>query len=211
MSDTPCIRVMIVDDQAMVRRGLALVVGGFEDMTLVSEAANAQEAITRALEIKPDVILMDLIMPQTNGIEAARTILEQTPDVRILALTSFADRELVESAMQVGMIGYMLKDSSVDELADAIRAAYRSKPTIAWEAAKVLIGSPKAADVELSEREQAILALMANGLTNRQVALQLAISPYTVNAHVRSIFTKLNVNSRTEAVLVGIQKGIISK
>jgi DNA-binding NarL/FixJ family response regulator len=204
------IRVMIVDDQIMVRRGLALLVESFDDMELVAEASNAPDAITLSADTKPDVILMDLMMPDVSGTEAARAILKAQPGTRIVALTSYTESKLVEGALQAGVIGYLLKDASVDDLASAIRAAYESKPTIAWEAAKALIDTVREPVIDLSERESAVLALMARGLTNRQIAERLAISPFTVNAHIRSIFNKLGVNSRTEAVSRALQKGLIS-
>ncbi|GAB4471800.1 MAG: response regulator transcription factor [Anaerolineae bacterium] len=205
------IRVMIVDDQHVVRRGLSLLIAGFEDMMLVGEASGGREAVALCASARPDIVLMDMVMPDLDGVAATRTILEAYPDVRVVALTSFTDRELIQDALRAGVVGYLLKDASVDELAEAIRSAYQGRPVVAWKATQALIEpqtSPAPPDV-LTDREHEVLSLMVEGLTNRQIAARLAISPYTVNAHVRSIFSKLGVSSRAEAVSHAIQAGLI--
>jgi DNA-binding NarL/FixJ family response regulator len=203
---------MIVDDQEMVRRGLALLVSGFDDMQLVAEAAGGAEAVEVCRAARPDVILMDLMMPEMNGVTAARAILEALPEVRIVALTSFISQELVRSAIEAGMIGYVLKDASVEELADAIRKAYRSKPAIMWEATRTLIGAAPAPppDFTLTPREREVLDLIVRGLTNRQIAAELGVSRFTVNAHVSRILSKMRVSTRTEAAAAAIQMGLVS-
>lgn len=213
MDEQSPIRVMIVDDQQMVRSGLALLIEGFDDIVLAGEAFSGTDAIEVCKQVQPDVVLMDLIMPGVDGITAAKSILSTQPDIRILALTSFVDSKLVQTALQAGMIGYLLKNSSVDELVDAIRKAYQSKPTLAWEATQALVETAtneSSETIVLTEREKEVLALMADGLTNRQISQAMSISINTVNAHVRNILSKLVVNSRTEAVSLAVREGLIT-
>ncbi len=206
------IRVMIVDDQHVVRRGLSLLIAGFDDMVLAAEASGGAEAVDLCASAKPDIVLMDMVMPGMDGVAATRAILELYPDIRVVALTSFIERELVQDALRAGVVGYLLKDASVDELAQAIRSAYLGRPVVAWKATQALVESqpsPAPADA-LTGREREVLSLMVEGLTNRQIAKRLEISPYTVNAHIRSIFSKLGVSSRAEAVSYAIQTGLIT-
>ncbi len=202
------IRVLVVDDHAVVRRGLATFLLASSDLLLAGEAGSGAEAVQLCGEVQPDVVLMDLVMPDMDGATATQQIRQRCPDVHVLVLTSFHDEDLVQRALQAGAIGYLLKNVSADQLADAIRAASAGRPTLAPEAAQVLIQAttqPKSHGPTLTIREREVLALMVRGLTNPQIAQQLAISRSTVKFHIGSILSKLGVPSRTEAVVVAIQ------
>ena len=207
MTEQP-IRVLVVDDHAVVRRGLATFLLASSDLLLAGEAGSGAEAVQLCGEVRPDVVLMDLVMPDMDGATATQQIRQRCPDVHVIALTSFHDENLVQRALQAGAIGYLLKNVSADQLADAIRAASAGRPTLAPEAAQVLIQAttqPRNHGPTLTVREREVLALMVRGLTNPQIAQQLAISRSTVKFHIRSILSKLGVSSRTEAVVVAVQ------
>jgi two-component system, NarL family, response regulator LiaR len=202
------IRVLVVDDHTMVRRGLATFLKVFDDLELAGEAANGQAAIQLCAEIKPDVVLMDMVMPDMDGAAATRLIRKLSPSIQVLALTSFKEEILVQSALQAGAIGYLLKDVSADELAQAIRAAYAGRSTLSPEAAQALVhavSQPPAPGIDLTEREREVLALMVEGLTNTQIAARLTVSPSTVKSHVSNILSKLGVASRSEAVALAVR------
>ena len=207
------IRVMLVDDHTMVRRGLATFLKAFDDLELAGEAENGQAAIHLCAKLQPDVILMDMVMPDMNGATATRTIRQQFPDVQVIALTSFKEEELVKSALEAGAIGYLLKDVSADELVRAIRPAHAGRATLSPEAAQVLVhaaSQPPAPGIDLTERERVVLALMIEGLNNTQIAGKLTVSPSTIKSHVSNILSKLGVTSRTEAVILALRNHIIS-
>ncbi len=211
MTETAPIRVLLVDDHDMVRRGLAVFLDTFDDLTLVGEAAGGQDAVRLAETVKPDVILMDLVMADLDGVAATRMIRQTHPDIQVIALTSFKDDELVRGALQAGAIGYLLKNASIDELARAIRAAKAGIPSLSIEATQVLIGSATRPALEhrLTEREREVLALLVEGLTNRQIAQRLTLSQSTVKYHVSSILAKLGAASRTEAVSLALQHRLV--
>ena len=207
------IRVMLVDDHAVVRSGLSAFLMAFDDFELVAEAESGVEAIRRCSQTHPDVVLMDLMMPDMDGASATRAIRERFPDVQILVLTSFKEDELVQDALQAGAIGYLLKSVSAKELAEAIRAAYAGKPTLSPEAAQVLIRSatwPRKRDYDLTPRELEVLSLLVSGMNNNEIAEKLVVSRSTVKFHVSSILSKLNVSSRTEAVALAIQQKLVT-
>ena len=206
------IRVMLVDDHAMVRRGLATFLKVFDDLVLAGEAENGADAVQLCAEVLPDVILMDMVMPVMDGVSAIRTIHQQFPTVQVIALTSFKEGELIKSALEAGAIGYLLKDVSADELAEAIRAAHSGHPTLSPEATQVLVqmvNQPPAPGLDLTERELEVLALMIEGSSNSQIALKLRVTSSTIKSHVSNILSKLGVSSRTEAVTVALRNRIV--
>jgi len=206
------IRVMLVDDHAVVRSGLAAFLLAYDDLELVGEAASGEEAVRLSQQLRPDVVLMDLVMPGMDGATATRAIRERCPQIQVIALTSFKERELVQGALEAGAIGYLLKNVTADELADAIRKAHAGRPTLAPEAAQALIQAtrePPAPGYDLTEREREVLALMVEGLSNPEIAERLVVSPSTVKFHVSNILSKLGVAGRTEAVVLAVQSGLV--
>ncbi len=206
------IRVMIVDDHAVVRSGLSAFLMAFPELEFVGEASDGAQALAIIPRAKPDVILMDLMMPVMDGAAATKAIRDRYPNIQVIALTSFKEQELVQGALQAGAIGYLLKDVSADDLANAIRAAHAGKPTLAPEAAQVLILSTRKTDQvggDLTEREREVLALLVEGLNNNEIADKLVVSRSTVKFHVSSILTKLGVTSRTEAVSVALKNKLV--
>jgi len=207
------IRVMIVDDHAMVRRGLATFLMVFDDMQLAGEADSGEAAIQLCAEVLPDVILMDMLLPVMDGAAATRVIRQQFPQVQVIALSSFKEGELIKKALEAGAIGYLLKNVSADELARAIRAADAGRATLSPEAAQTLVetaNQPLAPGLDLTEREREVLALMIEGLNNTQIAGRLTVSPSTIKSHVSSVLSKLGVASRTEAVSLALRNRIVS-
>ena len=212
MAESTQIRVMLVDDHAVVRSGLGAFLTAFDDLELVAEAGSGEEAVRLCEEAKPDVVMMDLVMPGMDGAAATKAIREKCPHIQIIALTSFKEEELVEGVLQAGAIGYLLKNVSADELADAIRAAHAGKPTLAPEAAQALIQStrkPQPPGYDLTERELEVLALMVEGLSNPEIAERLIVSRSTVKFHVSNILSKLGAASRTEAVSLALKRGLV--
>jgi two-component system, NarL family, response regulator LiaR len=213
MDNNAVIRVIIVDDHAIVRSGLANFLNAFDDLALVGETGSGAEAVDLCQQLHPDVVLMDLVMPDVNGIEATRLIQARFPDLPILILSSFDDEGRVADALEAGAIGYLLKNASIHDMAKAIRAAHEGKPTLSPEATQALIRSHarKSPAYELKAREQEILKLLAEGLTNPQIAEKLSLSVSTVKFYVSSILEKLNVETRTEAVAQAIQHHLIAE
>ena len=215
MSDAPFqpIRVMLVDDHTMVRRGLAIFLKVFDDLQLAGEAGSGEEALRRCAEIRPDVVLMDMVMPGMDGVATTRAIRQQFPQVQVIALTSFKEGQLIKNVLEAGAIGYLLKDVSADDLARAIRAAHDGRATLSPEAAQAMVqsaNSPPAPGLDLTERERGVLTLMIEGLNNTQIAVKLGVSPSTIKSHVSNILSKLGVASRTEAVTLALRSRIVS-
>jgi len=212
MNTAQPIRVMIVDDHAMVRKGLIAFLKNKPELDLVGEARDGREAIETCEQHQPDVILMDLVMPELGGVAATRTIHQRWPHVHVIALTSFQEKELVQDALQAGAIGYLLKNVSGEELAEAIRQAHGGRPTLAPEAVQALIQPPSEAEslaANLTRREQEVLALLVKGMSNPEIAARLVISRSTVKVHISSILSKLGVASRAEAISLAIQNKLV--
>jgi two-component system, NarL family, response regulator LiaR len=207
------IRIIMVDDHDMVRSGLEVFLETCDDLALIGEASNGHEAVRLCAELQPDVVLMDLLMPDMDGVSATKAIRQANPNIQIIALTSFKDRELVQEALQAGAIGYLLKNISIDELADAIRAAHSGKSILAPEATQALIEAatqPPSPGYDLTSREREVLGLIVSGLNNREIAEHLTISRSTVKNHVSNILSKLGVTSRTEVVALAMQHHLLS-
>ena len=210
---SPPIRVMLVDDHTMVRRGLATMLKVFDDLQLAGEAESGASAIQLCGKFKPDVILMDISMPDMDGATATKAIREKHPRVQIIALTSFKEAKRIKNALEAGAIGYLLKDISADDLARAIRSAHAGRATLSPEAAQALVetaSAPPAPGLDLTEREREVLVLMIEGLNNIQIAGRLNVSPSTIKSHVSNILSKLGVASRTEAVTLALRNAIVS-
>jgi len=205
------IRVMLVDDHAVVRSGLGAFLSAIPDLELVGEAENGEQALARCDSIAPHVILMDLMMPVMDGVTATTMILKRYPHVRVIALTSFQDDDLVQRALRVGAIGYLMKNVSADELASAIRSAHAGKMTLSSEAAQALLHAKEQAPLvnDFTAREQEVLKWMVEGLNNAEIAERMVISLSTVKFHISNILLKMGVNNRVTAVAVAIQKKLV--
>jgi NarL family two-component system response regulator LiaR len=210
------IRVLVVEDHAVVREGLCVLISAWPDMEVVGQAGDGIEAVLQAGRLRPDVILMDLVMPRKDGIAATAEIKAENPAARVLVLTSFAQDKNVYQAIKAGATGYLLKDTSSRELVQAIRSVHRGEfslqPTIALKVVRELSrasSSPETGSA-LTEREVKVLELLARGLSNQEIAQELCISKHTVNTHVSNILSKLHLASRTQAALYAIKKGLVS-
>jgi NarL family two-component system response regulator LiaR len=212
------IKVLICDDQAIVRKGIRALLATELIMEVIGEAENGREAVSQAKELRPDVILMDMVMPEVDGVEAIRRITGQQPEARILVLTSFATDDKIFPAIKAGALGYLLKDSSPEELVKAIQQVCRGEPSLhPTIARRVLQELSRPDEVEepprsepLTERELEVLRLVARGLSNQQIADQLKISEATVRTHVSKILSKLHLASRIQAALYALDKGLAS-
>lgn len=208
------IRVLIVDDHALVHSGLRYFLLAYDDLELVGEANSGEDAVELCAQVQPDVVLMDLMMAGMNGASATRIICERWPQIRVIALTNFQEADMVRSALEAGATGYLLKNVSADELADAIRAAYAGRPTLAPEATEALIQTvtrrPEPG-YDLTPREREVLTLMVRGLSNAAIAAQLVIGLSTAKFHVSNILSKLGVRSRAEAVALALEHQLVER
>jgi NarL family two-component system response regulator LiaR len=212
MANTP-IRVLLVDDHAMVRRGLATFLMVYDDLELVGEAADGRTAVQLCATLLPDVVLMDLVMPEMDGVATTRAIRQKFPTVQVIALTSFKEEERIQNVLQAGAIAYLLKDVSAETLAGAIREAHAGRATFSPQATQALIHAatqPPTVGHDLTEREQEVLVLLVKGLNNTEIAVQLGVSPSTIKSHVSHVLAKLGVNGRTEAVVLAVRHGLVT-
>ena len=207
----PRVRVMIADDHVVVRSGLEQLLAGFPDVELVGAAADGEEAVRLEAEHHPDVVLMDLSMPRLDGIQATLRITSASPDTRIVAFTSFSDRERILEALDAGAIGYLLKDADPEELHRGILAASRGESPLAPKAARAVVESRTDADApsELTDREREVLVLVASGMANKQIARRLGISEKTVKTHLTNVFQRIGVRDRTQAALWAERHGLL--
>ncbi len=211
------IRILIVDDHALVREGLRAVLETQADMELVGEARDGEEAVAKAIELKPDLVIMDLVIPRKDGAAATREILRNNPAIKVLVLSSYMDDEKINSVLHSGAMGYLLKESNPQELLQAIRTIYWGKSAFDPAVQRKLVdqlnrggGERPGADPPLTEREIEVLRLMAQGDSNSQIAQKLSLAEGTVRFHVSNILGKLHQENRTQAVLYALQKGLVT-
>jgi DNA-binding NarL/FixJ family response regulator len=216
MTDAQPIRVLVVDDHAVVRRGLLGFLELLDDISVVGEADNGQHAIELARSIRPDVVLMDLLMPEVDGIAATATIKAELPEVEVVALTSFVEEARVTAALEAGASGFILKDAEADDVAEAIRAAHRGEVHLDPAVAALLArrvrerASATVRQEPLTEREREVLGLVAHGLSNKAIADKLAITERTARTHVSNILGKLGLASRTQAALYAVEHHLVT-
>jgi DNA-binding NarL/FixJ family response regulator len=205
------IRVLVVDDHSVVRKGLQFFFRGDAEIEIVGEASNGEQALQMARQLTPDVVLMDLVMPGMDGIETTAALRKELPDTEVIALTSVLEDEKIVGAIRAGAIGYMLKNTEGDELRNAILAASQGQVRLAPEAAARLMNQVRAPESPepLTERETEVLRLLALGYSNKQIAQELAIGETTVKSHVSNILAKLGVPSRTQAALYAVRVGLV--
>ncbi len=213
MEQAPNIRVVIADDHAVVREGIRALIDMTPDMELVGEAKDGVEVVLKSRATRPDVVLLDMMMPRMNGLEAITAIKAELPDTRMIVLTSFSDDEQVLTAIRAGALGYLLKDSSPQDLLQAIRDVFAGKSSLHPSIARKLIHeinrpSPMPTDTDLTDRELQILKLVAQGLSNQDISVDLTISERTVGTHISNILNKLQLSNRTQAALFALRKGI---
>jgi two-component system, NarL family, response regulator LiaR len=210
------IRLLITDDHSIVRKGIKALLATEKDMEVIGEAENGVEAVAQAAALKPDVILMDLVMPEMDGIEATRRITAEQPGTRILVLTSFAADDKVFPAVKAGALGYLLKDSTPGQLLESIRQVYRGEPSLEPSIARKVLqelsrpGQGKQTTEPLTERELDVLRLIAQGMSNREIAAKIFVAEWTVRSHVSNILGKLHLASRTQAALYALRSGLAS-
>lgn len=207
------ISVLVVDDHPVTLAGLTVFLQSYPDLVLVGTASSGEEAIAFCEQVQPDVVLMDMKLPGIDGLTALQIIKQNYPKIEIIALSTFSDGDTVERAVQAGASGYLLKTTSAQELADAIRATYQGRTVLAQEASEALMQALRqqsAPEAELTHREKEVLALLKQGLSNAQIAERLVVSPATVKFHVRGILTKLKASSRAEAVTMAWQRHLLS-
>lgn len=206
------IKVLIVDDHPLVRQGISSLLDLYDDMEVVGEAENGKVAMEMCEKFNPDIVLMDLIMPDINGAEATRKILKDLPSIKVVILTSFTDKKLIEDSLKSGAVGYVLKNISGDDLVNTIRKANKGKSTLASEASDFLISNlknPPSTGFQLTSQEKIIMACLVEGLSNKEIAHKLVLSLSTVKFHVGNILSKLGATSRAGVVSIALKNNLI--
>jgi len=208
------IRIVLADDHEMVRIGVSAYLQAQPDMEVVGEAVNGQEAVEMALQLKPDIILMDMVMPIMNGAEATKEIVSKWPEAKVMIVTSFLEDDKVYPALEAGAVSYLLKTSKASQIADAIRGTLDGRPVLEPEVTNKMMrrmraGNERSLHDELTEREFEVLLLMAKGKSNQEIADELFIALKTVKTHVSNILSKLDVQDRTQAVIYAFQKNLV--
>lgn len=212
MSEANTIRVLMVDDHELLRDGIRLSLLKHDDIELVGEAKNGEEAVQQCQELSPNVVIMDMQMPRLNGIEATKAIKATNPDTQVLVLTSFVEKDLVQGAIQAGAVGYITKGASKVELADAIRAAAAGQTMLSPEATQALIQAtlaPNNIGADLTKRQREVLKLIVAGMNNNEIGEKLFLSPSTVSYHVSEILSKLGATNRAEASVIAVQNNLV--
>jgi len=212
MSEANTIRVLMVDDHELLRDGIRLSLLKYDDIELVGEAKNGEDAVQQCQELSPNVVIMDMQMPRLNGIEATKAIKATNPETQILVLTSFVEKELVQGAIQAGAVGYLTKGASKVELADAIRATAAGQTMLSPEATQALIQATLSTNnigADLTKRQREVLELMVVGMNNNEIGEKLFLSPSTVSYHVSEILSKLGASNRAEASVIAVQNGLV--
>ena len=208
-SDSNVIRVASVDDHDIMRGGIRFVLMAFDDLEMVGDARRGEDAVKLCQEVRPDIVLVDMMMQGIGGIETTTAIKEACPDVQVLILTSFHDANLVRRAIKAGAVGYVLKDADKEELANAIRAAKAGQTTFSSQAAKALVDEASDPVIELTEREREVLSLLVKGMSNKQIADQLNRSPFTIRHHVSQLIKRLGAANRAEVAAIAVQRRLI--
>ena len=206
------LKVLIVDDHPLVRHGLSVLLGVYDDIEVIGEAENGREAFEMCGKHLPDIVLMDLIMPEIDGIEATRKILKNWSSIKIVILTSFVDKKLIEDSLKAGAIGFILKNVSGENLVATLRDAYRGKSTLSSEASDFLISNlknPPVAEYQLTSQEKIMITCLVDGLSNKKIAQKLVLSLSTVKFHVSNILSKLGASSRAEAVSIALKNKMV--
>ena len=212
MHEQTPIKVMVVDDHPVVRSGLRDMLSIFDDIELLGDASGGRELLDQLQELVPDLILMDMVMPQMDGLETTRAVLTQFPDVKIVILTTFPQGHVVRDALEAGAVGFLTKHTEIDALADAIRASHSGQTILAPEATAALMktqaNSPRLGQ-DLTKRELQVLALLVDGLSNQEIALRLKISPETVKHHVSACMSKLQAANRAQAAALAVELQLV--
>ncbi|GAG69556.1 Transcriptional regulatory protein LiaR [subsurface metagenome] len=206
------IKVLIADDHPLVRYGIKTFLETYDDIYIVGEAENGREAIEICEKHLPDVVLMDVRMPELNGIEATNHILKKRPNIKVIILTSFIDKELIENSLKAGASSYLLKNESGERIVRVIRDAYQGKSNLSSEATQIMISevrNPLSKRYQLTKREKEILSLMVEGLSNKEIAKRLTLSTSTIQFHVTNILSKFGVSKRTEAIYLALKQKLV--
>ena len=213
MTEERPIRVLVADDHPVVRRGLSELLGAAADIEVVGAATDGDDAVRRALADDPDVVLMDVSMPNLDGVAATRRLLAERPEARVVMLTSFAERERILEALDAGAVGYLLKDAEPDELMRGVRAAARGESPLAPKAARAVLSArrERGPAQELTGREREVLALVGEGLPNKVIARRMGISEKTVKTHLTNVFQRIGVSDRTQAALWARRHGLVDE